>query len=76
MAVKEIDMSVIAFANGFTLWHYKTPDAFEEVLEPGYFKPLAKVISAGDIIIVTTKDGSNIRQFAVNNKTLTLTNLK
>lgn len=55
---RELDhMSVLAYANGFTLWHYRTPDSQAEVIRPGYFGPHA-MPRAGDIILANTGIGS------------------
>ena len=55
------NLSVLAYANGFTLWHYKamrTP--IETVIEQGYFRPAEDMISTGDIIMVSTSDGATM----------------
>lgn len=58
MAFMNKDMSVIAYANGFTLWHYKTKsDSFKEILEDSkYFAKIWTLCNTGDIIIVNSKD--------------------
>ncbi len=58
MAYKNKDMSVIAYANGFTLWHYKTNvDTTKDILEnPQYFGTIYTLCNAGDIIILNSKD--------------------
>lgn len=45
------DLSVLAYANGFTLWHYATPDAQAAVTAPGYFAPAAAMLRPGDVIL-------------------------
>lgn len=51
MAYLSKDLSVLAYANGFTLWHYATPDAGVAVDTAGYFNPAADMLRAGDMII-------------------------
>jgi hypothetical protein len=55
MAYQSKDLSVLAYANGFTLWHYSTPDAAGSVDTAGYFNPAADMLRAGDIIIANTE---------------------
>lgn len=49
------DLSVLAYANSFTLWHYKTPDP--AITGAGYFNGAADMMSAGDFIIASTGTG-------------------
>lgn len=51
MAFKSKDLSVLAYANGFTLWHYATPDATAVVTAANYFDPSADMMRAGDIVV-------------------------
>ena len=37
MAFNSKNFSVMAYANGFTLWNYQTPDTLETVTASGYF---------------------------------------
>ena len=43
------DLSVLAYANNFTLWHYTTFDA--SVTAAGYFNPAASMLRVNDLII-------------------------
>ncbi len=45
------DLSVLAYANGFTLWHYTTADSAAAVAAPGAWNPAADMLRAGDIIV-------------------------
>ena len=49
MAFESKDLSVLAYANGFTLWHYTTTDA--DAAAAGYFDNAAEMLRAGDVII-------------------------
>lgn len=51
MAYQSRDLSVLAYANGFTLWHYTTADAAASVDSAGYFNAAADMLRAGDIVI-------------------------
>jgi len=51
MAYLSKDLSVLAYANGFTLWHYATTDSAATIDTNGYFSPAADMLRAGDIII-------------------------
>lgn len=63
MAFDKYNLSALAHANGFTLWHYKTDD----VLEPGdnYFQEAEDMLNDSDIIIC--KNGEGIELVAVEN---------
>ena len=53
MAFKSRELSVLAYANGFTLWHYRTEDALEAVAgTAGYFDSACDMLRGGDQIIV------------------------
>ncbi|MBR9971230.1 hypothetical protein [Magnetospirillum sulfuroxidans] len=51
MAYLSKDLSVLAYANGFTLWHYATNDTAAAIDTSGYFNPAADMLRSGDIII-------------------------
>jgi hypothetical protein len=54
MAYKSRDLSVIAYANGFTLWHYTTTDVAASVDTAGYFNEAADMLRVGDMILANT----------------------
>jgi hypothetical protein len=55
---KARNLSVLAYANGFTLWHYITPDAATDVDTLNYFEPARDMLRAGDIMFANTnRDG-------------------
>ena len=58
MAYQSKDLSVLAYANGFTLWHYTTADAATAVDTAGYFNAAADMLRAGDIIIANVDSAS------------------
>lgn len=51
MAYNNKNFSVMAYANGFTLWNYQTPDALTAVKGSGYFNESAPFIRKGDMIL-------------------------
>ncbi len=52
MAFQTKDLSVLAYANGFTLWHYTTADPD---FGSGYFDPAHAMLRAGDIILANAR---------------------
>jgi hypothetical protein len=44
------DLSVLAYANNFTLWHYTTIDS--SVVTAGYFNSAATMLRVNDLMIV------------------------
>ena len=64
MAYKATDLSVLAYANNFTLWHYTTTD--DVVTTAGYFDKAADMVRAGDLIIANVDtDGTPATTFYV-----------
>ena len=57
MAFASRDLSVLAYANGFTLWHYTTPDAAAAVDTLGYFNAAADMLRVGDMVLANTGVG-------------------
>ena len=57
MAYVAKNLSVLAYSNGFTLWHYSTPDTANTVDTTGYFNPAADMIRVGDIVLANTETG-------------------
>ncbi|MBK1699244.1 hypothetical protein [Rhodovibrio salinarum] len=51
MAFQARNLSVLAYANSFTLWHYTTVDAPATVDSAGYFDAAAEMLRVGDIVI-------------------------
>lgn len=74
MAYNPNNLSALAYANGFTLWHYKTADRADDVDTAGYFNTTSAMLRVGDFImtnaggmtqngmlIVTSNDGVNVK---------------
>jgi hypothetical protein len=58
MAFKLKDLSVLAYANGFTLWHYRTADPDTEVDDTDYFLEAIDMLRPGDMILANTGEGT------------------
>ena len=68
MSFRAADLSVLAYANGFTHWHYRTSDALADIVgTPAYFAPAAEMLRAGDQITANllTPQGAGLAQFVV-----------
>ena len=59
---KARNLSVLAYANGFTLWHYITPDFAADVDTAGYFADARDMLRVGDIIIANTNRCHHVRR--------------
>lgn len=58
MAFQNKKMSVIAYADGWTLWHYKTnQDTLQDIVDNReYFSNLYTLMNVGDVVYMETKD--------------------
>nr|BDD47281.1 hypothetical protein 5 [bacterium] len=54
MAYTASNLSVLAYANGFTLWHYKTTDTAAETEAANYFDNAADLLRVGDLLLIST----------------------
>ena len=54
MAFNAKDHSVLAYANGFTLWHYTTTDLSTEVDTSGYLNAATDIVRVGDMVLANT----------------------
>ena len=52
MAFRSDNLSVLTYANGFTLWHYKTNDLATDLDTSGYFNAANTMLRVGDFMIV------------------------
>jgi hypothetical protein len=71
MAFAIRNLSVLAYAQGFTLWHYRAniptlgatvvPAASAaEIGQPGFFDPAADMLAAGDMVLVSASDAGKV----------------
>jgi len=61
MAFKTKDLSVLAYANGFTLWHYTTPDIATTVDTTGYFNGASDMLRVGDLVLANVATGGTMQ---------------
>ena len=55
------NLSVLAYANGFTLWHYKAGKVtLETVSQVNFFAGASDMLSTGDMIMVSGADGARV----------------
>ena len=68
MAYNASNLSALTYANGFTLWHYKTPDAAAVVDSSGYFNDAAAMLRVGDFIFANANISATMQSgvFIVN----------
>lgn len=55
------NFSVMAYANGFTLWSYTTEDELSAVKAKGYFNEIAPFARTGDMILVSANTQAEIQ---------------
>lgn len=53
MAYRSKDLSALAYANGFTLWHYRTTDSAADVDNARYFDGASRMLRVGDFIMLS-----------------------
>lgn len=55
------NLSVLAYAQGFTLWHYRANGlTLAQATAPGFFSTAADMIAAGDMILISSPDGGTV----------------
>lgn len=65
MAFAIRNLSVLAYANGFTLWHYKASgDPLTRVQAPDFFADAADMLADGDMMMVSAEEGGRIISIA------------
>lgn len=61
MAFAIRNLSVLAYAQGFTLWHYKAgADRLNDVAQPGFLSDAAEMLASGDMLLISAPDGGRI----------------
>lgn len=64
MAFEATNLSVLAYANNFTLWHFVTED--NAVTTAGYFNKATDMLRVNDLIIVNVDtDGTPATNFYI-----------
>ena len=55
------NLSVLAYANGFTLWHYKAePGGLDAAVEQSFFNEAADLLAGGDMVMVSAPEGGRM----------------
>jgi hypothetical protein len=55
------NLSVLAYAQGFTLWHYRADAApLDQAARPGFFDDAADMFAAGDMVLVSASTGGRV----------------
>ncbi len=61
MAFAIRNLSVLAYANGFTLWHYKAgAERLPSVVAPDFFADAADMLTPGDLLMISAADGARV----------------
>lgn len=64
-------LSVLAYANGFTLWHYRDDaDTRAAILAAGYFNASAHLLRRGDMVLTRASDSFAILHVTANTGTV------
>jgi hypothetical protein len=72
MAFAVSHLSVLAYANGFTLWHYKADGNRQaDVSAPSFFQKAAGMLASGDMVMVSAEDGGRLLCIAVSGGAVT-----
>lgn len=71
MAFQNKNLSVIAYANGFTLWHYSANDTMATITASSYFNDVKTLMNAGDLVIINASDKTGIRTVGVTSGNIT-----
>jgi hypothetical protein len=73
MAFALRNLSVLAYANGFTLWHYKSgADKLNATAKPGYFADAADLLAEGDMVMLSAAEGGKIAAITGQGKSIAL----
>ena len=65
MAFQNKNLSVIAYANGFTLWHYAASETMATIGASGYFDDVKTLMNTGDMVIINASDATSIKTVTV-----------
>jgi hypothetical protein len=61
MAFTIRDLSVLAYANGFTLWHYKNGREPLDVTDAdGFFSDASDMMAPGDMVMISGGHGARV----------------
>ncbi|MBD5389228.1 hypothetical protein HDR63_03155 [bacterium] len=65
MAFQNKNLSVIAYANGFTLWHYAAAETMAVISATGYFNDVKTLMNIGDVVIINGSDNTAIKKINI-----------
>lgn len=55
------NLSVLAYAQGFTLWHYRARGAtLENIRQKGFFDSASDMLAAGDMLMISADDAGSV----------------
>lgn len=55
------DLSVLAYANNFTIWHYRGDKAeYSTIMSAGFFDKAADMLRTGDMMILNAFDANDV----------------
>lgn len=57
MAFDNTNLSVLAYANNFTLWHYASVDNAATITGAGYFNNAADMMRVNDLLVINSDTG-------------------
>ena len=61
MAFSLRNLSVLAYANGFTLWHYKADPADHPYTgKQDFFADAGDMLAGGDLVMVSSREGARL----------------
>ena len=58
MAFRPENLSALSYANGFTLWHYRTTEPATDVDATGYFNAAHNLLRVGDFVLLNAGIGT------------------
>lgn len=71
MSFQNKNLSVIAYANGFTLWHYAASESVSAITATGYFNPVHTLMNIGDIVIINGSDNTALKKINITAQNVT-----
>ena len=72
MAFQNKNLSVIAYANGFTLWHYAETETLATISAAGYFDSVKTLMNVGDVIIINASDNTSLKKVTATDGNVTI----
>lgn len=65
------NLSVLSYAQGFTLWHYKAgPARLVETTSDGFFDNAGDMMAVGDMLMISACDGGRMVVVAASGNTV------